>query len=146
MIWDLYSTTDLTECLYRILLLKDRGNKDPWYDFMASNIFSGLYYADRELARFNAIGIVQKELISKDYYALQTMLEQIPRDNLKQYCQEMQTQAFWRSADEKDLGALLGTLALDPDNSDKNKARAARAFSSDNANSMYYEFAKKFEK
>ncbi|WP_431214160.1 M48 family metalloprotease [Puia sp. P3] len=146
IIWDLYSTTDLTECLYRILQLKDKGDKDPWYDFMAGNVFSGLYYADRELARFNAIGIVQKELISKDYYALQTMLEQIPRDNLKQYCQSMQTQAFWRSPDEKDLGALLGTLALDPDNSDKNKAWAARAFTSANANSMYCEFANNFEK
>jgi len=146
MIWDLYSTTNLTECLYRILLLKDRGYKDPWYDFMASNIFSGLYYADRELARFNAIGIVQKELISKDYYALQTMLEQIPRDNLRQYCQDMHGQAFWRSNDEKDLGALLYTLALDPDNSDKNKDRAAHTFSSANASSMYCEFAKNFEK
>jgi len=146
MIWDLYSTTNLTECLYRILLLKDKGYKDPWYDFMANNIFSGLYYADRELARFNAIGIVQKELISKDYYALQTMLEQIPRDNLKQYCQDMHSQAFWRSSDEKDLGTLLNTLALDPDNSDKNKDRAAHAFSSANGSSMYCEFAKNFEK
>ncbi|MBS1605136.1 MAG: M48 family metalloprotease [Bacteroidetes bacterium] len=146
MIWDLYSTTNLTECLYRILLLKDKGYKDPWYDFMAGNIFSGLYYADRELARFNAIGIVQKELISKDYYALQTMLEQIPRDNLRQYCQDMHSQAFWRSNDEKDLGTLLNTLALDPDNSDKNKDRAAHAFSSANASSMYCEFAKNFEK
>lgn len=146
MIWDLYSTTNLTECLYRILLLKDRGYKDPWYDFMASNIFSGLYYADRELARFNAIGIVQKELISKDYYALQTLLEQIPRDNLRQYCQDMHSQAFWRSTDEKDLETLLNTLALDPDNSDKNKEKAAHAFSTANASSMYCEFAKNFEK
>jgi len=146
MIWDLYSTTSLTECLYRILQLKDKGFNDPWYDFMASNIFSGLYYADRELARFNAIGIVQKELISKDYYALQTLLEQIPRDNLKQYCQDMHGQSFWRTNDEKDLGALLFTLALDPDNSDKNKDRAAHAFSSANSSSMYCEFAKNFEK
>lgn len=148
IIWNLYSSTDLTKCLYRILLLKDKGNTDPWYDFMISNVFSGLYYADRELARFNAIGVVPKELISRDYYSLQTLLEQIPRDNLKQYCQVMQEQSFWQGlpSAEKDLRTLLQTLALDPDNSDKNKARAAHAFIAGNTTSMYNEFAKNFEK
>ncbi|HTI89113.1 MAG TPA: M48 family metalloprotease [Puia sp.] len=148
LVWNLYSSTDLTECLYRILLLKDKGYTDPWYDFMISNIFSGLYYADRELARFNAIGVVPKEYISKDYYSLQTLLEQIPRDNLKQYCQVMQEQAFWQTLPpaEKDLRTLLQTLALDPDNSDKNKARAARVFIAANSTSMYNEFAKSFDK
>jgi hypothetical protein len=148
LIWNLYSNNDLTACLYRILLLKDKGYSDPWYDFMISNVFSGLYYSDRELARFNAIGVVPKEYISRDYYSLQTLLEQIPRDNLKQYCEVMQQQAFWQGLPpaEKDLRTLLQTLALDPDNSDKNKARAAHAFSAGNTTSMYNEFAKNFEK
>jgi hypothetical protein len=60
----------------------------------------------------------------------------------------MQQEAYWQglSPAEKDLRTLLHTLALDTDNSDRNKARAAHAFASGNNNSMYYEFAKTFEK
>jgi Peptidase family M48 len=148
LLWNLYSSVSLTPCLYRILLIKDRGNTDTWYDFMLSNIFAGLYYSDRMLNRFNAIGVMQKEYISKEYYALQTLLEQIPRDNLAQTCKILQDEGFWKNlpAAEKDMKTFVFTLALDPDSSDKNKARAARLFSTGNANSMYCEFAQNFEK
>jgi hypothetical protein len=49
-------------------------------------------------------------------------------------------------ASEKALKIFLYTLALDPDNSERNKSKAAKDFTIDNANSMYYEFAKNFEK
>jgi hypothetical protein len=148
LIWNLYSSVDLTPCLYRILLEKDKGNKDPWYDFMVSNIFYGLFYSDRQLNRFNAIGIMPKEYISRDYYALQTTLEQMPRETLRQYCETFRTEAFWTSlpGPEKGLKELLYTLALDPDDSERNKAKAAHTFASDNNSSMYYEFASNFEK
>jgi len=148
LLWNMYSNVDLTPCLYRILLIKDQGNTDLWYDFMLSNIFAGLYYSDRMLNRFNAIGVVPKEVISKQYYALQTLLEQIPRDNLKQACQTLQDGGFWKNMPvvEKNLKSFVFTLALDPDDSDKNKARAARLFTSGNANSMYNELAQNFEK
>jgi hypothetical protein len=148
LLWNLYSSVNLTPCLYRILLLKDRGNTDTWYDFMLSNIFAGLYYSDRMLNRFNAIGVMQKEYISKEYYALQTLLEQIPRESLMQTCKILQDEGFWKNlpAAEKDMKTFVFTLALDPDSSDKNKARAARLFSTGNANSMYCEFAQNFEK
>jgi hypothetical protein len=148
LLWNLYSSVNLTPCLYRILLLKDQGSTDPWYDFMLSNIFAGLYYSDRELNRFNAIGVTPKEYISKDYYALQTLLEQMPRESLQQSCKILHDEGFWRtlSPAEKDLRTLVFTLALDPDNSDKNKARAAHLFSEGNATSMYCEFAQNFEK
>jgi Zn-dependent protease with chaperone function len=148
LLWNMYSNVDLTPCLYRILLIKDKGNTDLWYDFMLSNIFAGLYYSDRMLNRFNAIGVVPKEVISKQYYALQTLLEQIPRDNLKQACQTLQDGGFWKNMPsvEKDLKSFVFTLALDPDDSDKNKARAAHLFTSGNANSMYNELAQNFEK
>jgi hypothetical protein len=148
LLWNLYSSGSLTHCLYRILLQKDQGNTDPWYDFMLSNVFAGLYYSDRELNRFNAIGITQKEYISKDYYALQTLLEQIPRESLVESCRILRDEGFWKtlSPAEKDMRTLVFTLALDPDNSDKNKARAARMFSDGNATSMYCEFAQNFEK
>ncbi|GGB17475.1 M48 family metalloprotease [Puia dinghuensis] len=148
LLWNMYSSMSLTPCLYRILLIKDKGNTDIWYDFMLSNIFAGLYYADRMLNRFNAIGIVPKEVISKDYYGLQTLLEQMPRDNLKQACQNLQNEGFWKNmpSAEKDLKSFVFTLALDPDDSDKNKARAAHLFTTGNGNSMYNELAQNFEK
>ena len=148
LLWNLYSSVSLTPCLYRILQIKDHGNTDTWYDFMLSNIFAGLYYSDRMLNRFNAIGVIPKEYISKDYYALQTLLEQMPRESLMQTCRILQDEGFWRNMPgaEKDLKALVFTLALDPDSSDRNKARAAHVFASGNANSMYCEFAQNFEK
>jgi Zn-dependent protease with chaperone function len=148
LIWNLYSSGTLTPCLYRVFLAKDKGNKDPWYDFMVSNIFYGLFFADRNLNRFNAIGIVQKEYISRDYYSLQTLFEQMPRDNLRQYCETFGNGAFWNNlaSPERGLKSFLYTLALDPDGSDRNRSKAAHTFAADNAGSMYCEFAQNFEK
>ncbi|HET6252805.1 MAG TPA: M48 family metalloprotease [Puia sp.] len=148
LIWNLYTSGTLTPCLYRIFLEKDKGSKDPWYDFMISNIFYGLYYADRNLNRFNAIGIVQKEYISKDYYSLQTLFEQMPRESLRQYCEGFGAGAFWSSlpSPEHGLKSLLYTLALDPDDSERARSKAAHAFATDNAGSMYCEFSDNFEK
>jgi len=148
LIWNMYSNMSLTPCLFRILLEKDKGNTDEWYDFMLYNIVTGLYFADREMHRFNAIGVVQKELTSKDYYELQTLLEQIPREQLEQYCKTLQGAGFWShmQSSEKAMKTLMSTLALDPDNSDKNKTRAAKEFTSGNENSMYCEFAQMFTK
>lgn len=147
VLWNMYNNMSLTPCLYRILLEKDKGNKDEWYDFMVHNIFSGLFYADRELKRFNAIGVTPKEYVSKEYYELQTTLEQIPRESLMQYCKSFQLAPFWNNmpAAEKSFRKLMNTLALDEDNSDKNKASAARAFTADNSTSLYCEFARMFE-
>ena len=148
LIWNLYTSGTLTPCLYRIFLEKDKGSKDPWYDFMISNIFYSLYYADRNLNRFNAIGIVKKEYVSRDYYSLQTLFEQMPRDNLREYCESFGNDAFWSSlaAPERGLKSFLYTLALDPDGSDRNRSKAAHAFAADNAGSMYCEFSDNFEK
>jgi hypothetical protein len=148
LLWNMYYNMSLTQCLYRILLEKDRGNTDKWYDFMVSNIFSSLYYSDRQLNRFNAIGITPKEYISRDYYELQTMLEQMPRESLEQYCKTLQGESFWSAmtADEKALKDLLGTLALGPDVSDKIKSRSAKEFIANNSASLYCEFAEDFEK
>lgn len=147
LIWNMYSNMSLTPCLFRILLEKDKGNTDEWYDFMLHNIITGLYFADREMHRFNAIGVIQKEYISKDYYELQTALEQIPREQLEQYCKTLQGASFWKDmpASEKALKGLLYTLSLDPDTSEKNRARAAKEFTSGNENSMYCEFAQIFQ-
>jgi len=148
LIWNMYYNMSLTPCLYRILLEKDKGNTDEWYDFMVNNIFAALYYADRGLHRFNAIGITPKEYISRNYFELQTLFEQIPRENLEQVCKTFQNEGFWKDMTpaEKGLKNLMYTLALDPDDSDKNKAKAAKEFKANNTASMYCEFADDFEK
>jgi hypothetical protein len=76
------------------------------------------------------------------------MLEQIPREQLEQYCKVIQNAAFWKSMSptEKALKNFMYTLALDPDNTDKNKARAAKEFTAGNGSSMYCEFTTLFDK
>lgn len=148
ILWSMYQNQSLTPCLYRLLLEKDAGSHDSWYDFMFSNIFTGLFYADKGLHRFNAIGVLPKEYISKNYYELQTMLEQMPRESLEQYCKNLQNGSFWKEmpSAEKALKSFLYTLTFDPDDSDKNKAKAAKEFTANNSASMYCEFAAIFEK
>jgi hypothetical protein len=111
---------------------------------MISNIFYGLYYADRQLNRFNAIGIIPKEYISRDYYALQTLLEQIPRESLRQSCDTFGKEAFWTNltGPERNLKDLLNRMALNTDElNQKQLAKVAQEFTTDNASSMYCEFA-----
>lgn len=149
LIWNLYTSGTLTPCLYRILLEKDKGIKDPWYDFMVSNIFFGLYYADRQLNRFNAIGIIPKEYISRDYYSLQTLLEQIPRESLRQSCETFRKGAFWTSLPgaENNFRDLMDFMALNTDETNqKQLAKAAHTFAADNSSSMYCEFADYIQK
>jgi len=148
VIWNMYDNMGLTPCLYRILQQKDKGVNDQWYDFMLHNIFAGLEYNDRQLHRFIAIGITQKEYISTDYYAMQNMLEQMPRESLAQYCTVLQNANFWgnRPADEKAMKIFLYALAINPDDTDKVKWNAASDFESNNAASMYCEFADHFKK
>lgn len=148
LLWNIYDNMGLAACLYRVLLEKDKAVKDDWYDFMLYNVFNGLCYNDRELHRFISIGITQKEFISKDYYSMQNMLEQIPRESLTQYCTILQNASFWnnRTGDEKALKSLMYTLAIDPDNSDKTKSNAAADFLNYHSTSMYCEFAEHFKK
>jgi hypothetical protein len=148
LIWNMYYNTQLTQCLYRIFLQKDKGNTDKWYDFMVNNIFAALNYSDRELRRFAAVGVVPKEYISRNYYELQTMLEQMPRESLEQYCKGFQNEGFWSALPpaERALKNLMYTLALDPDDSDKNKTRAAKEFAANNSASMYCELSDNFQK
>ncbi len=148
LIWNMYDNMSLTACLYRILLEKDKGNTDSWYDFMLHNIFAGLYYNDRQLHRFNAISVTPKEYISQNYYELQNMLEQIPRETLEQYYKGLMNQGFWQhqTADAKGLKNFMSTMILDPTDSDKVKAVAAKEFLTSYSTSMYCEFAEHFKK
>ncbi len=149
LIWNMFDGQSLTPCLYRVLQQKDKGNKDEWYDMMLYAIFSGLYYADKQLSRFNAIGITQKEHVSKSYYELQTMLEQMPRETLETYCRELSNKNFWQNMtpDAKALKALFNTVNFNiAAGETKDREEAARLFTNTNVNSMYCEFADHFKK
>ncbi|SDF81926.1 M48 family metalloprotease [Chitinophaga filiformis] len=148
MIWNMYCNMNLAPCLYRVLMEKDNGNTDPWYDFMLHNIMLELFHADRELHRFSAIGVTQKEYISKDYYELQTMLEQIPREELEKCCQQLQKAAFWANMPKPEQGMknLLNVLTTGTDNTDEAGVKAAKEFVSSNDTSLYCEFANDIKK
>lgn len=146
LLWNMYDNLSLTPCLYRIFLEKDKGNTDPWFDFMTYNIIAGLYYSNLQLNRFNAIGIIPKEYISKNYYELQNMLEQIPSDKLEDLYKSAAGAAFWSGmpSDAKGMKTLFATL----NNDDKNAKApaAAKDYINSNPSSMYCEFAEHFKK
>ncbi len=146
LIWNLYDDNMLTTCLYRILMEKDNGNTDVWYDFMIHNVFAGLVYADNQLKRFNAVGVLPKEYISESYYALQNMLEQMPRENVKQYYEAMRNSSFWTQMDKDatDFKELEYTLATETDS--KQALKAMRDFSDNHPASMYNELTDHFIK
>lgn len=149
IIWNLFDNHSLTACMYRVMMEKDRGNKDEWYDLMFYNVMAGLYLSDKQLNRFNAIGIVPKEYISKDYLALQTFFEQVPKDSLFQLYKSMHNAPFWsqQPTDAKGLKSFFAALneaALV--DTDKNEDLAAKTFTSSFSESMYCEFVNHFKK
>lgn len=148
LLWNMFDDRNLTACLYRICQEKDKGNEDQWFDFMAYNIFAGLYYSDEYLQRFIAIGIQPKEYISEEYYQLQTMLEQMPAESLQAYCTTLQQAPFWssRTTDEKAMKDFLAELCASGENRDKARRISAETFASNNPGSMYCEFTDQFRK
>ena len=148
LIWNIYDNQSLTECLYRILLEKDKGDADPWYEFMMYNVLHGLYYSSMQLNRFNAVGIKPKEYISKDYYELQNFLEQIPSDKLNELCKAASTQQFWNNVppDARGMKTLFDSLNSGTDNNPKVQAAAAKEYLTTFPYSMYCEFAEHFKK
>ena len=147
IVWNLYNNMNLTPALYRIMLIKDKGNNDPWYDVMVYNIFAGLYLADKNLARFNSIGVAPKELISKDYFATQTMLEQIPASQLESDVKIMSALPFWSaaSADSRGFKDFLTSLISEEKVSKKQQALYSKEFLADYPVSIYAEIAYKFK-
>jgi hypothetical protein len=114
---------------------------------MLHNVIAGLYYADQNLMRFTAIGITQKEYISKNFYELQNMLEQMPKDKLQAYYKDLQSTSFWEKmpADAKGLKLLMSRLTTG-EKDDKLHEVAAKDFMNSYNESMYCEFADHFRK
>jgi hypothetical protein len=148
LIWNMFDDRRITACIYRTLLEKDRGKLDPWYDFMLFNSVAILYLMDQKLERFLGIAVKPKEFISEDYFKLQTALEQIPREQLKDLAKNIYNAPFRSrlSPEEGALMALINTLALTDEVDEKEKALALKKFNQDYPNSMYREFSEFFKK
>lgn len=148
LIWNMYCNKDLTPCLYRIMQEKDKGNTDAWYDFMFNNVMMSLYKADKDLHRSSTIDIQRKEYISKEYYQLQTMLEQIPRDKLAEGCKQLQNAPFWSSVTpaEKAMQGFQRSLILTDNKDAASDQQLAKQFMESNKTSLYCEYVHPFEK
>ena len=96
IIWNLFTDASLTACMYRLLIEKEN-TKDYWYDMMVYNTFFGLIHSTNNFKRFKAIDVLQKEFISKDYYRLQTMLEQIAVEDLQKCYNILKNAPFWNN-------------------------------------------------
>ncbi|RYD54489.1 MAG: peptidase M48 Ste24p [Sphingobacteriales bacterium] len=144
LIWNLFDDNMLTTCLYRVFMEKDKGNTDVWYNFMMHNVLGGLVYADNRLNRFNAVGVLKKEYISKDYYELQNMLEQMPKEPMEQYYNASRKAAFWSQMSEDAVAfkQLLHDVIKETD--DKELSAALKTFSGKHGSSMYNEFTDHF--
>ncbi|MBY0536136.1 MAG: M48 family metalloprotease [Chitinophagaceae bacterium] len=146
ILWNLFNNQNLTACMYRIMLAKDQNVADSWYDFMFHNAIIGLYYSDKNLMRFNSINVVQKELVSKNYFELQTALEQMPTDDIKAEYLGMQKLPFWSAlnSDEKAFKELFNNL-VNADFTDKTlRPKYSKEYLKNYPNSMYGEFADQF--
>lgn len=148
LIWNMYCNDDLVPCLYRIIQEKDNGSTDTWYDFMFNNVMLSLYKADKDLHRFSSINVQRKEYISKAYYELQTMLEQIPRDKLAESCKTLQNASFWGNVTDPEIAfqRFLKTLVLSDKTDANNNQQMAKQFMESHKTSLYCEYVHPFEK
>jgi hypothetical protein len=144
LIWNMYDDNMLTTCLYRVLMEKDNGNTDVWYDFMIHNIFGGLVYADKQLNRFNAIGVLKKEYISANYYELQNMLEQMPKDDLRRFYDVLRSAPFWAQMGKDAVGMKDLLYNIITDNGDQAYKADVQAYRETYSNSMYKEYTDHF--
>ena len=144
----MYCNNDLTPCLYRILQEKDKGNNDVWYDFMFNNVMMSICKFDKDYYRTTSIDIQRKEYVSKEYYQLQTMLEQIPRNKLTEGCQQLQHAAFWGSvsSSEKAMQQFQQSITFSNDNDIAGYRKLAKDFMTSYKTSMYCEFVHPYEK
>lgn len=141
IIFDLFNDLNLTACLYRLFLDKDNGITDAWYDFMLHDVFFGLWYATNDLNRFNAIKIKPKEYISKSYYQMQTMLEQLTMEEIEKIYNDLAKANFWQQmpADAKAVKDLMQNI--NTAKKQKSITGASKEYIANHPNSIYCEFA-----
>lgn len=141
IIWNLYRYGSFTSALYRLNLLADSGIKDSWTDFMFTNVLISLYAEDVMLNRSNVIKVKPKEYIGKDYYALQTMLEQVTADDLNTIKNTaLQYEIANLGDDEKKFRSVLKSLAANPEEYKYSKKDKKKEYQERLTKTIYFEY------
>lgn len=141
IIWNLYRLGSFTDALYRIFLLTDDGQRDYWTDFMFTNIIISLYNEDAMLNRSNVIRIKPKEYIGREYYALQTMLEQVTTDDLAILKNNaMQYPISNMGAEESAFKGVLKSISLNPEEYKYSKKEKKKEYAGKLLKTIYFDY------
>lgn len=142
IIWNLYRNNNFTSAFYRLFLLQDEGVKDDWTDFMMSNLLLSFYAEDAMLNRSNVVRIKPKAWIGKDYFSLQTLLEQVPVASLGEW--EKKGKEIANNSklgkDEIAFRNLLKSVAVNPDEYKYARKKERASFLSGVENNIYAEY------
>jgi hypothetical protein len=145
--WTIFLNRGLGHSFFRIFLLKDKQPGSPWADFMFDNVLSSMLFSVSSLDRFHAIGIEKKEDVSKSYLELQTMLEQVTEDQLREWCLKRRQLNTALSGDAVAFRNFMNLLQQPVSEEAKKQVQAAAAtFRKEHSNSPYLEYVNKITK
>jgi hypothetical protein len=128
--------------MYRVFLEQDKAAKDSWHRIAASFILNRMYYEDKQMSRFNAINIKNKEYISSAYYELQNFFEQVPREQLELACKQELSQGFWQQStpEDKSLKTIFSSINFSNDFKQKDLFEMKKDFDKNFTQSIFREF------
>ncbi|MFT3979649.1 MAG: M48 family metalloprotease [Ferruginibacter sp.] len=141
IIWNLYRNNNFTSAFYRLFLLQDEGVKDGWTDFMMSNLLLSFYAEDAMLNRSNVIRVKPKAWIGKDYFAMQTMLEQVPSASITEWekaAKAIKTEKLGK--DETVFRNVLKSVAINPEEYKYARKKERASFLAPVENTIYAEY------
>jgi hypothetical protein len=142
IVWSLFVSNNLTAAMYRVFLEQDKAAKDSWHRIAASFILNRMYYEDKQMSRFNAINIKNKEYISSAYYELQNFFEQVPREQLELACKQELSQGFWQQStpEDKSLKTIFSSINFSNDFKQKDLFEMKKDFDKNFTQSIFREF------
>lgn len=141
IIWNLYRSNNFTSAFYRLMLLQDEGVKDDWTDFMMSNLLISFYAEDVMLNRSNVIRIKPKAWIGKDYFAMQTLLEQIPSASIEEWKQKgIEIKPAKIGKDETVFKTVLKSVASNPEEYKYSRKKERNELLNPLSNNIYAEY------
>ena len=141
IVWNLYRTNNFTSAFYRLFLLQDEGIKDNWTDFMMSNLLISFYAEDAMLNRSNVVRVKPKAWIGKNYFAMQTLLEQIPSASIAEWKQKgMEIKPEKVGKDETAFKSVLKSVASNPEEYKYARKKERSEFLNSLSNNIYSEY------
>lgn len=142
IVWSLFVSNNLTAAMYRVFLEQDKAAKESWHRIAASFILNRMYYEDKQMSRFNAINIKNKEYISSAYYELQNFFEQVPREQLELVCKQELSQGFWQqsTAEDKNLKSIFSSINFSSELSQRELTEMKKDFDKNFTQSIFREF------